>query len=209
MERLLNESLVDRWLARGYIRQTAYVSEDQGGYWESWIPQFGRTSLAGSGSTPVEAMATLEEALKIGFTMMAEAGEEPEPPIDIDSIECNCHRKVSALIRLQLEGTKRFRVFTPFTFGDGDYLGIVLKYSDNQWTLSDEGHTFMHLTCNTDETKLKSGTLLTAIANTLEVDGIQDDGGELVLPIENDRYGDALFHFIHGILKIVSLKERR
>ena len=39
----------------------------------------------------------------------------------------------------------RFLVFTPFTFDDGDHLAIVLKRYDKHWFLSDEGHTYMHL----------------------------------------------------------------
>lgn len=56
------------------------------------------------------------------------------------------HTKVSAKVRLAGEGVDRYRVFTPFLFEDGDHLSIVLKREGAQWVLSDEAHTYMHLT---------------------------------------------------------------
>ena len=43
----------------------------------------------------------------------------------------------------------RYQVFTPFLFDDGDHLVIVLKRNNSHWVLSDEGHTYMHLTYRT------------------------------------------------------------
>ena len=60
-------------------------------------------------------------------------------------IEEDFKRKVCEMVRLESEGMNRFRVFTPFTFDDGDHLAIVLKRYDKHWFLSDEGHTYMHL----------------------------------------------------------------
>ena len=60
-------------------------------------------------------------------------------------------RKVSEKVRLASEGIDRYRVFTPFMFDDGDHLAIVLRKESGRWTLSDEGHTYMHLTYDLDE----------------------------------------------------------
>ena len=52
-----------------------------------------------------------------------------------------------------------FCVFTPFRFDDGDHITIVLKKKEQAgWVLSDEGHTYMHLTYDISEKKLFSGT---------------------------------------------------
>jgi hypothetical protein len=61
-------------------------------------------------------------------------------------VEKSFREKVCAKVRIVLEGDERFRVFTPFLFEDGDHPAIVLKKQENTWFLSDEGHTYMHLT---------------------------------------------------------------
>ena len=40
--------------------------------------------------------------------------------MSIETIERDFHQKISAKVRLAPEGMKRFRVFTPFLFEDGD-----------------------------------------------------------------------------------------
>ena len=72
----------------------------------------------------------------------------------IEAIEQDFHRKVSQKIRLSGEGIGRFRVFTPFLFDDGDHLAIVLKKEGTRWVLSDEAHTYMHLTYDIEEKDL-------------------------------------------------------
>ena len=74
--------------------------------------------------------------------------------MNVESIERDFHEKVSGKIRLYREGTERYRVFTPFLFEDGDHLAVVLKKNNKKWVLSDEAHTFMHLTYDIDEKDL-------------------------------------------------------
>ncbi|MDQ7794946.1 MAG: DUF1828 domain-containing protein [bacterium] len=93
-------------------------------------------------------------------------------------------------------------MLTPFIFDDGDHLTIVLKRKNGQWVLSDEGHTYMHLSYELDERDLHRGTRQKIITNVLSTFHIDDLEGELVLPIENARYGDALYDFVQGLLKI-------
>jgi len=109
---------------------------------------------------------------------------------------------VCAKVRLASEGLDRYRVFTPFLFEDGDHLAIVLKREQSCWTLSDEGHTYMHLTYDLDEKDLQRGTRQKVITNTLSTFQIQDRDGELLLPVQDDRYGDALYSFIQALLKV-------
>ena len=128
----------------------------------------------------------------------------------IETIEWDFHRKVSQKIRLAGEGIDRFRVFTPFLFDDGDHLAIVLKKEGSRWVLSDEAHTYMHLTHDIDEKDLHRGTRQKIISNALSTFGIEDQEGELRLEVPDDRYGDALYSFVQGLLKItdVSLLSR-
>jgi len=122
--------------------------------------------------------------------------------MSIEAIEQDFREKISTKIRLAAEGVERFRVFTPFLFEDGDHLAIVLKREGTQWLLSDEAHTYMHLTYDIDERDLHSGTRQKIISNTLSTFKVEDRHGELVLDVPDERYGDALYSFIQALLKI-------
>jgi hypothetical protein len=115
-------------------------------------------------------------------------------------------RKVCNEIRIDSEGINRYRVFTPFTFDDGDNLSIVLKREHDHWELSDEGHTFMHLTYDLDERDLQRGTRSKIINNALAAFSVNDREGELVLPISGEHYGDALYSFVQALLKISDVR---
>ena len=122
--------------------------------------------------------------------------------MSIQTMERDFHEKVSAQIRLVAEGMERFRVFTPFLFEDGDHMVIVLKKEGARWVLSDEAHTYMHLTYDIDERDLHSGTRQKIISNALSIFRIDDRDGELVLDVPDERYGDALYSFVQALLKI-------
>ena len=89
-------------------------------------------------------------------------------------IEHDFQEKVAATIRLESEGIDRYRVITPFRFEDGDHLVILLKRGAENWVLSDEGHTFMHLTYELEEQDLEQGTRQRIIANSLSMFGVLD-----------------------------------
>ena len=89
-------------------------------------------------------------------------------------------------LRLTSEGMDRFRVFTPFLFEDGDHLAIVLKKDGPKWVLSDEAHTYMHLTYDIDEKDLHRGNRQKIISNALSTFRIEDRDGELVLDVPNE-----------------------
>lgn len=120
----------------------------------------------------------------------------------VESIERDFHEKVSAKVRLVAEGVDRYRVSTPFLFEDGDHLVIVLKRAGAGWVLSDEAHTYMHLTYDIDEKDLHRGTRQTIISNALSTFQIEDRDGELVLDVPDERFGDALYSFVQALLKI-------
>jgi len=122
-----------------------------------------------------------------------------------DTIEREFRDKVSASVHLASEGVGRYRVFAPFMFEDGDHLTIGLRHEGERWALSDEGHTFMHLTYALDEKSLHQGTRQTIIGNALSTFGVEDRDGELVLPVEGDRWGDALFSYVQALLKITDV----
>ena len=119
-----------------------------------------------------------------------------------DIIESQFKRKVSEEVRIESEGIDRYRVFTPFQFEDGDHLAIVLAKNGTSWYLTDEGHTLMHLSYEMDERDLEKGTRQRMLANALSSNGLEDRDGELAIRIRGEEYGDALFSFVQGLIRI-------
>ena len=122
--------------------------------------------------------------------------------MSIKSIEQDFIDKVSAKVRVLPDGRDRFRVFTPFRFDDGDHITVVLKKEQAGWVLSDEGHTYMHLTYDISEKKLFKGTRHQIILNALSTFKVEDRFGELILHVKDARFGDALYAFAQALVKM-------
>jgi len=118
------------------------------------------------------------------------------------NIEQSFSESVFKNIKVKSEGINRFRVLTPFTFDDGDHIVIVMKMMNDRIVLSDEGHTYMHLTYSMSEHDFMAGYRHTIISKTLSTFGVQDIDGELLLEVPSHQYGDALYSFVQAILKI-------
>ncbi len=133
--------------------------------------------------------------------------------MNLASLKDEFKRTVCAQIEIEQEGVDRFVVFTPFRFEDGDHFNIVLKKDEDQWILTDEASTIMHLSYWINDKKIEEG----AEGNRKEIMDsslagyrVQNRGGELVIPIAEARFGDALFNFIQGLSKVndISLLSR-
>ncbi len=111
--------------------------------------------------------------------------------------------KVCKEINLNKEGKNRYIVLTPFMFDDGDHLPIILKKENEQWYLSDEGHTFMHVSY--DEIDLDRGPRRKIIDDILLSYGIENREGELRSYIEDNDFGDTMYSFIQGLIKITDI----
>lgn len=121
---------------------------------------------------------------------------------ELNTITADLREKVSKEINLISEGMDRYRLFTPFTFSDGDLFNILLKQKGTEWYLTDEGDTFMHLSYKMEERDIARGTRAEIIAGVQEMFNIENRGGELVFHIQDNRFGDALFSFLQAITKI-------
>lgn len=60
----------------------------------------------------------------------------------------------------------------------------------------------MHLTYELDERDLREGGRQKIISNTLSAFTIEERDGELVISIDDERYGDALYTFIQALIRI-------
>lgn len=120
----------------------------------------------------------------------------------VDAIESSFRERVCSSIRIAKEGTERFRVFTPFMFEDGDHFSVVLRRGKDGWNLSDEGHTYMHLSYDLDERDLQRGNRQKIISNTLSYFYVEDRDGELRATVRDEAFGDALYSFVQALAKI-------
>jgi len=125
---------------------------------------------------------------------------------DTDNIERDFKRKVCDELSVQPEGLDRYVVSTPLTFEDGDKLPIILKKETNGWILTDEGHTFMQLTYDLEESDLQDGNRKEIIDHTMLASKLRNRQGELVLQIEDERYGDSLYSFVQALIKIDDIR---
>lgn len=115
-------------------------------------------------------------------------------------IESEFRRKVCGEIDIELEGLNRFIVYTPFMFDDGDHFVIVLKRNESRWLLTDEGHTFMHLSYAGFD--LERGTRRSIIDQALMSFNLTNMQGELRLEVPDQQFGDALFSFVQALTKV-------
>ncbi len=125
--------------------------------------------------------------------------------MDIALIEKEFKNKVSEKIKISSEGKERFKIFTPFMFPDGDHLVTILKKSPKGWIITDEAHTYMHLSYELDMKDLEKGTRQKIISSTLSMFDLDEHDGEILVNVEDKMYGDALYSFIQGLLKITDI----
>jgi hypothetical protein len=112
-------------------------------------------------------------------------------------------KKVCESVDLVQEGVDRFIVKTPFTFEDGDALKVVVARDADGWYLSDEGHTFMHLSY--DEIDIEAKTRRRLLDQVLATYRVENRDGELRAQLMEDQMGDSLFSFLQALTKISDL----
>lgn len=105
-------------------------------------------------------------------------------------------------IEIEPQGIDRWVVYNPFTFDDGDHFVVVLRREGGQWVLSDEGHTFMHISYGGVD--LSKGSRAKLVEQALEIHGLENNGGELKMRLRDTDPSDGFFSFIQGINRIVN-----
>src|SRR5438552_3705931 len=122
-----------------------------------------------------------------------------------ETIEKNFKETVCREIVLIPEGQNRYQVLTPFRFNDGDHFAVVLKKSGDNWLLSDEGHTFMHLSYRMDIRSLEKGNRAKIISDTLSDFGIRDENGVLTSTLDLANSGNIFYDYLQGLTKITDV----
>jgi hypothetical protein len=121
---------------------------------------------------------------------------------DIAMVLKSFRDRVSDSVSLEQAGNGRFLVRSPFIFDDGDEIGLVLRRDQDQWVLTDEGQTMMHLSYDMEGKDLASGNRAKIISNALSMFGVEETDGELVLAVSGGQFGDALYSLAQAILRI-------
>lgn len=96
-------------------------------------------------------------------------------------------------------------IVTPFVFGDGDQPVIALVPNGEGWMLSDLGHTFFRLGFQMNDAAMANPANKRRLNSALSMAGISRRNDELTKPLQNGNYADALFDFVHALLKIDEL----
>jgi hypothetical protein len=126
-----------------------------------------------------------------------------EKMVTCDQIEKEFKAKICDEVNLTQEGLNRFIVFNPFMFDDGDHLVVLLKGTEGKWLFTDEGHTFMHVSY--DDIDIDKGTRKKIVDNVLLSYGIKNQEGELIAEIPDNQFGDALYSYLQGLIKITDI----
>lgn len=119
-----------------------------------------------------------------------------------EEILVNFRKRVNDSIHLIKESPSQYVVETPYVFNDGDHLRILLRLRGQQWVLSDLGHTLMRLTYNLDNKELASDTRQKVITDALILYEVENQSGELFVPIPEENDSDVLYRFVQAILRI-------
>ena len=78
--------------------------------------------------------------------------------MNIATVQDSFKTAVCDSVELFPEGVDRYRIFTPFHFDDGDHFVIALRKGNRgTWIITDEGHTYMHMSYHMDLSSLKGG----------------------------------------------------
>jgi hypothetical protein len=125
--------------------------------------------------------------------------------MDRDTLQAAFQTTLGDQVHLVPESEDQYSVLSPFQFDDGDLMSIVLRREGGRWVLSDEGTTYMHLSYDLDEKDLERGNRARIIANTLSAFGLEDRSGELILPVSEGRWSNALFDFAQALSRIANV----
>ncbi len=110
--------------------------------------------------------------------------------------------KVCQEVEIAKQGLDRYIIYTPFAFDDGDHYVVLLKRENSSWLLTDEGHTFMHLSYGGVD--VLSGQRGEMVKESLATAGMENRSGEIRLKIPGDQFGDALFSYLQVLNRVQS-----
>ena len=127
--------------------------------------------------------------------------------MNIEAIQDSFKATVAKSVRLFPEGVNRYQIFTPFHFDDGDHFVITLQKREGEnWIITDEGHTYMHMSYQMDLSALQHGTRNAIIESALEKYGIEEREGQILVRIDDlTNAGNIFYNFIQCLINITDV----
>lgn len=125
--------------------------------------------------------------------------------MDVKLLLIDIKQKICDDIDVFEEGKGRFIVDTPFGFDDGDSFTIVLKRDGADWYFTDEGNTLMHLSYKDSDIGLEKGNRKDLFESIVKTHYMENDDGEFKCGVEGENFGDSLYTFIQGLIKITDI----
>ncbi len=126
----------------------------------------------------------------------------------LDQLNSELRNSLGQQINVIKEGYGRYPVLTPFQMDDGDGFNVVLKGSENgdEWLLTDEGSTMMHLSYWISFDQLNKGTRKKIITDIVNRYAINFSNGVLSMPLRRAEIGDGVLTFIHALSRITDVE---
>src|SRR4051812_24356140 len=110
-------------------------------------------------------------------------------------IASKIRRQIGEHVAIEHRDSNLFDVSTPFIYADGDHYGFIVSRpaSGGKWKFSDEGEVI-------DKARLAGADLLSAgrierLKSALELYGLQESDGELLMTVGDGNFGEAFFQF--------------
>ena len=127
--------------------------------------------------------------------------------MNINAIQDSFKSTVAKSVRLLPEGVDRYQIFTPFHFDDGDHFVITLRKDETgNWIITDEGHTYMHISYHMNLSSLETGSRNEIIEGALERYGVQENDGQILIRIDDlANAGNVFYNFIQCLINITDV----
>lgn len=125
--------------------------------------------------------------------------------IDFDHITRNLRSSICAELEVLPESPESFRVFTPFTYDDGDEVALTVRRDGERWIVTDEGSAFMRLSYDFDSAALLTDTRQRFIRSAFALGRAENRNGQVTRPVEDDDFGDAVFGVAQTVLRLASV----
>ena len=127
--------------------------------------------------------------------------------MNTESIQKSLKESVAESVELFPQGDNNYQIATPFHFDDGDHFVVILKTDESgSWIITDEGHTYMHMSYYMDLSSLDNGNRNEIIESSLEKYGVKEIEGELIATIDEiSNAGNTLYNFIQCLMSIIDV----
>lgn len=127
--------------------------------------------------------------------------------MNLNAIQDSFQLTVSKSVQITPQGIDRYQVFTPFHFDDGDHFVIILKKNaQGNWIITDEGHTYMHMSYNMSLSSLNRGKRNQIIESALQKHNIQEQDGRIFADVKSLAHaGNVFYSFVQCLINITDV----